>query len=218
MESGIVWGAVIAGAVAAAELLARYRDDPLRALLSIPAIGYVLLNAGTAALAGSWIVHTVVTGPLATLKSDPFQFALFAGVGSLALLRTSVMKLKTDGGSDISIGPAVVIEQLLSVVDRSIDRLLASRRSLIAADLADKLDFDTHNAELVALCITLLQNPSPTEEAKLTAVSRALAGRLDMSARVKSISLVLALLSVVGRNVLEEAVKTLEKPAPATKA
>jgi hypothetical protein len=129
---GEAWGITLAGVislvVAYIELLARYRDDPWRAIWSVPAFCYAIIN-GIVALLGAWWLVTFFPATVATaadpLKTDGLKLAVVAGFGSLAVLRTSLLKLRMNGGDEISVGPAVIIEQLMSVVDRSVDRHLA---------------------------------------------------------------------------------------------
>jgi hypothetical protein len=213
--TGAIWVAgLIAFLVAGAELLARYRDDPVRALWSVPAFAYEIVNGLTGVLAAWWIAEffpTAVAKPGAT-GIDPLKLAVVAGFGALVVLRSSLMKLRIANGQDISVGPAVIVEQLLSVIDRSVDRHLARRRAGIATELSEHLVFERDNAALVSLCLVLLQNPTPAEEQEMTAVSRALAGRTDLAPRVKKMMLLLALLGVVGEQVLRQAVKALQVP------
>lgn len=204
---------VIALAAAAVELLARYRDNPLRALLSLPSVSYMLVNGLAGAGTAWWLDQffpKMVSTPAGNV--DPIKLAIVAGFGSLVVLRTSVMKLRVASGQDISIGPAVIIDQLLSVIDRGVDRSLAGPRAKIVAELAEKFVFDRDNLALVSLCLGLLQNPTASEEQETTSLSRSLAGRSDISPKVKKMILLLALLGVVGENVLRQAVMSLQEP------
>jgi len=219
---GIVGAGAIAFVVAYAELLARYRDDPVRAVLSWPAATYGIVNAASGVLAAWWLWTffpqlVAVATPAAKVNcAEPnvAKLAVVAGLGSLALLRTSLLKLRMTNGDDISVGPAVIVEQIMSVVDRGVDRHQAQHRSEIAKSLAPNVNFDQQAASLVSLCLVLLQNPSADEEQQITSVMRSLAGRSDISPKVKSMSLLLTLLGLVGEPVLRNAVDALNGPAP----
>jgi hypothetical protein len=108
----------------------------------------------------------------------------------------------------------VIIDQLMSVVDRAVDRHLAQHRAELASQLAGQINFDTHRTSLVSLCLVLLQNPSLTEQQQMTTVSQALAGRTDIPPTLKSKTLLLALLGLVGEKVLREAVKQVIAEPP----
>jgi hypothetical protein len=211
-SAGICVAGFIGLAVAYVELLARYRDNPLRAVASWPATAYGLINGGVALLGAWWMVQfapqlVAQSSHLIPAPIDGVKLAIVAGFGSLAVLRTSLLKLRMSSGGDISVGPAVIIDQLLSVVDRSVDRHLAQHRAVVASRLATQIEFDRDRTALVSLCIVLLQNISPTEQQQMTSVSQALAGRTDINSATKAVSLILALLGLVGETVLNEAVK-----------
>src|SRR5690348_11740510 len=94
------WGIVVAGLigmlVAYAELLARYRDDPVRAVISWPAFSYALVNGAAGLLAAWWISSffpSIVTDAGAR-SVDGAKLAVIAGFGALAVMRTSLLKLK----------------------------------------------------------------------------------------------------------------------------
>jgi len=215
--TAITIAALIGGISALVELLARYRDDPARAILSVPAAAYAVINAVAAILAGWWLVlfqFSLVADPQYPHLVSVARLAVIAGFGSLLVMRTSLLRLRMPGGDEISVGPAVIVEQLLSVIDRGVDRHLAVRRAQIASVLAPKIDFTRHNSELVSLCLVLLQNPTADEEQRMTAVSRALAGRNDIDDRVKAMSLILALLGLVGETVLVQAVDAINDRIP----
>jgi hypothetical protein len=213
ISAGIFLAGLIGLTVAYVELLARYRDDPLRAVVSWPAFAYGLINGGVGLL-GAWWLSTFFPSAVASsdvrispAPVDAIKLAVVAGFGSLAVLRTSLLKLRMSSGDDVSVGPAVIIDQLLAVVDRSVDRHLAEHRAEVASGLASQINFDRDRTALVSLCIVLLQNITPTEQQQMTSVSQALAGRTDISSATKAVSLVLALLGLVGESVLRQAVK-----------
>lgn len=211
-----IWLAgLIALLVSYVELLARYRDDPVRAVLSWPAFSFGLINGAAGLLTAWWISNYFPTlaafDPRAShLVIDPAKLMIVAGLGSLAILRTSLMKLHTSAGDDISVGPAVIIDQLLSVVDRGVDRHLAEHRADLAARFAAKINFAQQSSSLVALCLVLLQNSSPLEAQQIRAARDGLAGRADMPDQIKSMSLILALLGLVGERVLSQAVDSVQ--------
>jgi hypothetical protein len=225
MHEGIWIAALIAAAVAFVELLARYRDDPARAVFNVASFAYAAINACVAVLAAWWVVtffpQIVGVGDAKALAAqqaagrpiaiDDVKLAVAAGFGSLALMRTAVLKLHVPGGDEIAIGPALIIDQLLNVVDRSVDRHLAIHRADIADQLSVRVDFVKHATSLASLCLTLLQNPTLAEQQQITAAVQALNGRNDITPALKSTNLVLLLLGLVGEPVLRRAVDEVTK-------
>jgi len=213
LQVAAVFAGLIASAAGAAELTARYKDDPLRALLSWPAGLYVLLNAGSA-VAVAFLLTRFASETFAPAgRPDVLLIAMAAGFGSLAALRLSIVKLKV-GSDEVSVGPALVIEQVLKVVDREVDRHLASHRASIADELASRIEFAKQGMPLVITCIALLQNASAEEQTRMIDVARGLSGREDIPPQVKAISLVLALLGLVGEKVLRAAVDVVVTDPP----
>lgn len=208
-----IFAALIAGAAGGAELAARYRDDPIRALFSFPAGLYLLLNAGAGYAAAFMLSRFAPETFLVGGKPDVLMLALAAGFGSLAALRVSIVKLKV-GADELSVGPALVIDQVLKVVDRGVDRHLASHRATIAEELASSIDFEDHGMSLVATCIALLQNASADEQNRMIELARGLGGRDDIPPLTKTVNLILALLGLVGEHVLRAAIKVVQADPP----
>lgn len=209
---------IIAFVVATIELLTRYRDDPIRAAFSRPSLLYAFTNAAIAVFAAwlllrynaqAFINNSADQTVHASSSVDDFKVALAAGVGSLAALRSSVLKIKLNG-SDVSFGPALIIEQFLSVIDRNVDRNLALTRARISSDLSKQLSFDPDAPALIAICLGLLQNHKAEEQHKINEFYAALKGNPAVSQGAKSTILILALLETMGEKALREAVKQLK--------
>jgi len=210
---GIVGAGLIASLVAYSELLSRYQDDPWRAVQTRQALAYGLVNAGAGLLAAWWLAtffpNLVATAETANKTGaapvvDGLKLTVIAGFGALVAMRTSLLKLRMPNGDDVSFGPALIIDRFMAVLDRGVDRKMAEYRCAVAASLAGKINFDQQSASLVSLCIVSLTNPAATDEQQVTGVMRALAGRTDISPYVKSMSLLLTLLGLVGEPVLRK--------------
>src|SRR5262245_26437693 len=104
--------------VGAVEIASRYRDAPLRTLLSAPGIGYVLLNTAVAAAAYAviramdWRFGVPETAPPVQVQTIQ---VLVAGLGSAVLLRSALFTV-SQAGHDVQIGPAAVLDALKKVV------------------------------------------------------------------------------------------------------
>lgn len=212
MMGGYVGALVIAAAAAAIELAMRYRDDIRRAVLSWPAAFYVLLN-GLIGLGAAWLLVNLYADLVQVDETNtaisPAKLAFIAGFGSLAVLRAGIMKVKIGRGDEVSVGPGFIIERLLALVDRLVDRQMASYRGTVADSLVGQVDFDQHATALVTECLTRLSNISAEEGRQLTEFANALNGRNDINARQKTRSLLMQLLSVVGERVLRESVASV---------
>lgn len=210
---GYIGALLIAAIVAAIELVTRYRDDIGRAIMTAPALFYIALN-GLAGLGTAWAMMNLYPAVVSTdgaAGQVPSQalLAVTAGFGSMAVLRAGIMKVKIGQGEEVSVGPGFIIERLLAVVDRLVDRQMASYRGGVADALAQQVEFDAHATALVTECLTRLSNISAEEGQQLTTFANALTGRTDINARQKARSLLMQLLAVVGEKVLRESVQSV---------
>ena len=118
---------VCGAAVAAAEIVSRYRDEPLHAMFTPFGLVYLLFNG---AIGLGLLAVVLQYGDQLGLPAnlDPFWAALLAGFGSTALMRTRLAVIRGADNKDISIGPDIVVKTLLQMADQYIDRARASAR------------------------------------------------------------------------------------------
>ena len=101
------------------EILGWYRHAPFRAVFNVNGLLYVLINIAAAGAAYYLLgaFHLIKD----TTDSKDVTHVLTAGFGSLVFMRSSVFKVRV-GDSDIGIGPAAILDTLLLVADRGVDR------------------------------------------------------------------------------------------------
>jgi hypothetical protein len=167
-----VWiQAAIAGFIAAivgfAEIVTRYRSDPRGALKSPAAWAYLALNWGTG-VAALFLVNAFGWKFGQTGDTTAWRI-LVSGFGALALFRSSLFVAKI-GGSDVPVGPSVVVEALLNACDREVDRKCAEgiAEKLRKEDLTG-LNQASTATNLPVLCLSLMQNFQPSDQALLGA-------------------------------------------------
>lgn len=123
---------------ALAEIIGKFRDEPLKSLQTPHAVFYHVLNGAIAAFALK--VLYLNAGPIIT-EVDQFKAVLLAGLGSMLLMRSRFFNIKV-GGEDVSFGPEQVIKVFLSFMEGAIDRVRAqSRIDFVRTTLAN-IDFD----------------------------------------------------------------------------
>lgn len=204
-------GVTVAGAaVGTAELVSRYRDAPVRALVTVPAGVYVALNAlssfGALALIRqmNW---------LADVSTDPVNRLLIqttvAGLGAMAFFRSAIFTVRV-GSEDVSVGPAGLLQVLLTAADRACDRSRAGPRAEAISHIMKDIAFDKAKQALPALCFGLMQNVSVEEQKSFGIVVKELEAA-QMDAVVKANNLGLALMNLVGQRVLGLAVDMLRR-------
>jgi hypothetical protein len=191
------------------ELVARYRDAPTRALFTLPALLYVLLNsaASAAALFAIAVFDWTFGVDAANTQAVTWTQLLVAGFGSMVLFRSALFVVRV-GENDFQMGPGAVLQVFLQAADRAVDRTRAEPRAATVARIMKEVSFDKAKAALPAYCFALMQNVSAEEQSQFGRLVNGLQAA-EMDSSIKSLNLGLALMNLVGEPVLEAAVKTL---------
>ena len=137
--------AAIGGIVGVGELVSRYRDEPAKAMFTLPALLYVGLNASAAlmALAATSAANTDLgvgqAGTDGTLEVH-WTPVIAAGLGAMAILRSALFMVRTQDGTDLQVGPGSLVQSLLEAADRSLDRVRAQQRAWTVARVMERLE------------------------------------------------------------------------------
>jgi hypothetical protein len=116
--------------VGVAEIVSRYRDEPLQACFSPFGLIYAVVN-GALSLAALMLIFKYPVGSFKGVAGDGLLAAMTAGFGAAAVMRAKVAVIKGADDKDISIGPDFVIRILLRTVDKNVDRFRAERRQAV---------------------------------------------------------------------------------------
>lgn len=196
--------------VGTTELVSRYRDKPIAPLGTWPGVIYVATNA-VASVAALWILlQKGVTFDFGGTLPPDVGRVLLAGFGTMVLFRSSLFTVRV-GDTDVSIGPAAVLQIILGAADRACDRLRAGPRSERVQLIMRGVSFERARLALPLHCFSLMQNVSTAEQTQILQTIDALATK-PMSDEVKAYSLGLLMMNVVGEEVLEKAIAVLGTP------
>jgi len=197
------WAAVAAlgGLVGASELVSRYKDNPVAALKTWPAIFYISVNT-IASVAALGLIHGYHWFEL-----NRWTQILLAGVSAMAFFRTSLFVVRA-GDRDVGVGPSGFLQIFLAAADRDVDRTRAAARSDAVARVMKGVDFDKAVQVLTPYCFALLQNLSAEDQATEKQVLEELKQR-EAAPNVKVLLLGIELMNVVGVDVLTAAVNSL---------
>jgi hypothetical protein len=201
--------AALGGLVGFTELAQRYRDEPVSPALTIPGLVYIAVNAA-ASVAALWFVQYVDGGVTAAATAGfptAVKHGLLAVFGAMAFFRSAFFNVRI-GDRDFPVGPAALLQVLLTISDRAYDRTRAADRSREVGRIMAEIAFDRAVQSLPAYCLKLMQNVGKEEGDKLLAEIQDLA-RSAMTPRAKSYNLGLLLMSVVGPRTLDAAVLAL---------
>jgi predicted membrane protein len=213
----------------AAELISRYRDDPWKTVFTVPGFAYLSTNIITS-LAALYVIailqmdfgvkpelglcqsedtSCINTATIQTSKHILLYQILLASFGAAAFFRSSVFNIKA-GDSSVSIGPAIIYDIIIAVIDRDVDR----KRAQVRADVVDKLikglDYSEASGELPTLCFGLMQNVKEEEQKQVKLAVIALNNNeQDLSEYNQLMMLGLILIEITGPEVLEKAIDKL---------
>ncbi len=202
--------AALGALIGLCELLARYRDEPRRAIVNVSAIIYILINTAAALLALLLLnVFKVDFGldPTRDAVKLRAMLVLTGGLGAMAFFRSSFFTFKI-GDKDVPLGPGLVLQVLLDVTDRAVDRGRAAPRAVAVTRIMAGIDFDKAHLALPSYCFALMQNVSQEEQSAIGQQVTALATS-SIAGPVRSYLLGLVLLNVVGETVLRAAIDSL---------
>jgi hypothetical protein len=208
--------AALGGLCGVGELVARYRDEPARALRRPPALLYIGVNALAAAgafwllLLFNWRVVEGLREPALTAVR-----VLTAGTASMALFRSSFFTLRV-GDQDVGMGPSCFLQAILAATDRAVDRARAVERAAAVGRLLTNIPFAEIKTALPALSLALMQNLPESEQRLLADEIRELEAA-DLTDGARSHLLGLSLLNTLGEEGLAAALRewsSIRTPAP----
>jgi hypothetical protein len=195
-------------AVAIGELASRYRDSPARTLQSRPGLLYMGINGAAAGFA-LMLIHTfhwklsASSDPAAVRWTD----ILTAGFGSIAFFRTSLFTVRA-GDHDVAVGPSTFLQIVMRASDSAVDRQQAQERADVVTKVMGDVSFARAKAALPAFCLALMQNVAPEDQKHLGDKVVEIANA-QVEDSVRSLMLGLALLDLLGEDVLKAAATSL---------
>ncbi|MDJ0643780.1 MAG: hypothetical protein QNJ15_13280 [Erythrobacter sp.] len=204
--------ALIGGILGSCELLSRYRDEPVKAVLNLAAVCYILVNVVASILALYLIKVFDVDFGLSADEGTKEQVlrVLLAGLAAMAFFRTSLFTARV-ADQDVPLGPGYVLQVLLNVTDRAVDRGRAKPRAEEIAEIMRDVDFAKARTALPPLCFGLMQNVSPEEQSSVAdQVNLIPMPEKGESGQLQSVLLGLLLLGLVGKDVLKAAIAALQ--------
>ena len=206
------------------ELVSRYRDAPEHALIARPALLYIALNAA-ASCAGLALIHAYGwtftppapgAGAVSSAVATRLTQVLVAGAGALVLFRSSIINIRV-GGQDVGVGPIVFFQVVLGATDNAVDRLRAVARQTIIKNVLTKVSYVNARVALPAYCMGLMQNLPARDQEDFARRLREI-DNSPVPDDIKARLLGLALLGLVGEDLLTAAVrdlgKQIEVPSP----
>ena len=205
------WGYFLASLFGAAtgvsEIISRYRDEPLLATINRYGLGYAAVNGALSAAAFA-LLSRYSTQLFPTATADWLLRAFWAGFGAMVVMRSKLFIFRSDDGKDYPIGPAIVMESFLRMLDRKIDRFRASRRQArVFTAMSDITDFKTA-ADYLSASLLSFQNLSAEEKAEISTVIKEYT-TAPWPTALKCAALGLAFLTIAGEENFDQVIGNL---------
>jgi hypothetical protein len=206
---GYVAAFLIGAAVGLGELVSRYRDEPVRAVVTWPAGLYIAIN-GAASVFALYALIALGAQPGEHDAQGSFLVVLAAGFGAMAVFRSALFTIRV-GDTDIGVGPVAFLDIILGATDRGVDRLRAEERAPKVVWVMEGLVFSEVAASLPSFAMGLLQNLPAERQAAIAEQVKKLRDSDDLQEKAKVLNLGLLLMNEVGEDVLEKASRGLRQ-------
>jgi hypothetical protein len=196
--------------VGISEIISRYRDEPLRATLNSYGGAYVAVNGLISTLAFGLLIR-YPTQLFPAVASDSLLTATVAGFGAMVVLRSKLFIFRTEEGKEYSIGPSIVVETLLRVLDRKIDRLRASERQRrVVQRMQEITDFEAAAAYLEASLLSF-QNLTQEEKAEIARVIDQYRQQTSWPPALRTMAIGFAFLTIAGEENFDQVIANLRE-------
>lgn len=205
---GYFFAACFGAATGVSEIISRYRDEPLLATINRYGLSYA--GANGALSAGAFALLSRYSEQLfPTATADWLLRAFWAGFGAMVVMRSKLFIFRSDDGKDYPIGPAIVMETFLRMLDRKIDRYRASKRQArVFTAMRDITDFDT-SADYLSASLLSFQNLSEQEKAEIATVIKDYTDA-PWPVPLKCAALGLAFLTIAGEENFDQVIGSLK--------
>ena len=196
-------------------IVSRYRDNPSSVLKTLAGIMYILLNLGVS-VAALGLARAFGWTFGATEQAVRATQVLVAGIGGTVLIRASFFTVKV-GDEEVQIGPNSLLQSIFSAIDRKLKQLEIVATSTYVSQIMADVSFEKAYVSLPTYCLALWRDIPDDVQKTLGEEVRTLA-KLEVADPAKALILGAYLINVVGDEVLEAAVKTLDGHIKATPA
>ena len=169
---------------------------------------YLGIN-GFISLAAFAVLLHYPSGIFPKLAGDNFMASIVAGFGAMGIMRSKLFIFRSDDGKEYPIGPAIVIETILRVADRKIDRFRAAQREQrVFSSLKETANFE-QAADYLTASLLAFQNLSQDEKRDIAAVIQQYREQQSWPPALKTMAMGFAFLTIAGEENFDQVVKDL---------
>lgn len=210
-----VWGAALSAflfgtLVGLSEILSRYRDEPLLATATSSGTSYLALN-GIISLAAFALLRQYPDQIFPKLQQDLFLTAIVAGFGAMTIFRSKLFTYKSADGKEYAIGPAIVLDTILKMIDSQIDRRRATERQLKVFNAMLGIDDFASVANYIEASLLSFQNLSQDDKTQISTVLEQYRVSKEWPDTLKSLGVGFAFLNVAGEKNFDLVIANLKQ-------
>jgi hypothetical protein len=196
--------------VGLSEILSRYRDEPLLATATTSGMSYLAFNGFVSVMAFG-ILRKYPGQIFPAVQNDLFLTAIVAGFGAMVVFRSKLFTFKSSDGNEYPIGPAIVLDTILKMIDSKIDRRRATERQTRVYDaLADVNDF-SKTTDYFEASLLSFQNLSQDDKTQISSTINQYRTTTRWPDRLKGLGLGFAFLTIAGEANFDLVVGNLKK-------
>ncbi len=196
--------------VGLSEILSRYRDEPILATVTSSGMSYLALN-GTISLVAFAVLRKYPTQIFPALQNDLFLSAVVAGFGAMTVFRSKLFTFKSSDGKEYPIGPSIVLDTVLKMIDSKIDRRRATDRQLKVFNAMFGINDFGNTANYIEASLLSFQNLSQDDKAQVTSVIDQYRSLTRWPDTLKSLGLGFAFLTIAGEDNFDHVIINLKR-------
>jgi len=196
--------------VGAAEVIARYKDEPLKVFYTFAGWGYSLFNGVISAI-GYFILIRYQQSILPSITNDQLLLSLFAGFGAMFIARSKLFTIRTENGDSYPAGPDAVISTFLAAVDREIDRKRSADRQKIVFENVKQINQPDQAPLFIKVALGSYQNLSSAEKEVLSDIISEIQSDNQLPADLRLVAISFALLNISGEENYKQTMQSLKE-------
>jgi hypothetical protein len=186
-------------ATAFAEVIGKFRDEPLKAFRTSQALAYHLLN-GLISVFALYVLK--ISGMELTDEIDKLKAVLLAGFGSMLIMRSRLFNVKV-GDEEMAFGPDQIIKIYFLFMESAIDRVRAKSRMYLVRNLMNNIDF-TAVYDTIKVMLDSRQAISTEKRQKIEDIINKIRDEEPSSVQLKSYRLGYLLITEMGEDFVDE--------------
>ena len=186
-------------ATAFAEVIGKFRDEPLKAFRTPQALAYHTLN-GCISVFALYVLK--IGGIPFTSEISKLKAVLLAGLGSMLIMRSRLFNVKV-GDEEMAFGPDQIIKIYFRFMESAIDRVRAKSRMDFVRSLMDNINF-TAVYDITRAMLDSSQTISTEKRQKLEGDLKKIHDDEPTDIQIKSYKLGFLLINEMGEDFVKE--------------